>query len=584
MRFSIQSRVLALVSAGVFIAAGVLSLISRASLLSLGREVQEEHQRFAAVIARDVSRAIADDMRMLAGVAGAEDDQAARAALESVLHHGRVASAGFLVNPDGSIASCEPAAECGAASDAVVARLALEAMSAQRPVVSNTVPQPDGSIPLVGVMPFRPMDLRAAGAAGVLIDPNDRRLAELLQPPDARSMLRVELRDSRGQLLAAAGAARTRAPGVETTAAVEGTPWIVTLSDMGADPVAPITAFGRRSLWFAPSLAAIVMLLGWGIARSVRQPLVTLTAAAERIAGGDLDRAIPDKAASRGGDEVGRLAVALERMRRALKASIDEIERSNRELERRVEDRTRELAAANAALEDREHLRQRLLRKVISAQEDERKRVARELQTLAALGIGVDVALATCAGAVDDATHQRLAELRRLVDRMHHELHRMIVNLRPSVLDDLGLAAAIAWFADRQLAHSGVAVRCELGDLDLRLPSEIETAIFRAVQEAIVNVARHANAESVLIQGSVSDGVLLVEIEDDGDGFDPQQVVRSPESLRGVGLLGMRERIEILGGSVDIESDPGGGTRVAMRVPVVDPVASSSELPASSAT
>lgn len=577
MRFSIQSRVLTLVGAGVFIAAGVLSLISHSSLLSLGREVQEGHQRLAAMIARDVSRAIADDMRMLAGVAGAEDDQAARAALDSVLHHGRVASAGFLFNPDGSIASCEPAAECGAASDAEVTRLALEAISAQRPLVSNTVLQPDGSIPLVGVMPFRPIDRPAAGAAGVLIDPDDRRLAELLQPPDTRSMLRVELRDSHGQLLAAAGAGRTSAVSGETTAAVDGTPWVVTLSDMGVDPVAPITAFSRRSLWFAPSLAAIVMLLGWGIARSVRQPLVSLTAAAERIAGGNLEQAIPDKAASRGGDEVGRLAIALERMRRALKASIDEIERSNRELERRVDERTRELAAANATLEDRERVRQQLLRKVISAQEDERKRVARELhdetsQTLAALGIGVDVALATCGGAADDATHQRLAEVRRLVDRMHHELHRLIVNLRPSVLDDLGLAAAIAWFAERQLAHSGVAVRCELGDLDLRLPSEIETAIFRAVQESIVNIARHANAESVLIQGSVADGRLVVEIEDDGDGFDPQRIVRSPESLRGVGLLGMRERIEILGGSLEIESDPGGGTRVVMRVPVAEPV------------
>src|SRR5512143_2190950 len=164
MKFSIQSRVLALVGAGVFIAAGVLSLISRSSLVSLAQDVDEEHQRFAAVIARDVSRAIADDIRMLAAVAGAEDDLAARTALESVLHHGRVARAGFLFNPDGSIASCEPAAECAAAPDPEVTHLALEAISAQRPVVSSAVRQRDGSIPLLEIMPSRPMDQRAAGA------------------------------------------------------------------------------------------------------------------------------------------------------------------------------------------------------------------------------------------------------------------------------------------------------------------------------------------------------------------------------------------------------------------------------------
>jgi signal transduction histidine kinase len=302
---------------------------------------------------------------------------------------------------------------------------------------------------------------------------------------------------------------------------------------------------------------------------------VALTAAAERIASGRLDRPIPARPAARAGNEVGRLAVALEEMRTALKQSIETIEQSNAELERRVAERTRQLETANATLEDRERVRQQLLRKVISAQEDERKRVARELhdetsQTLAALGIGVDMALASCPAEINGQTHRRLEDVRRLVDRMYHELHRLIVNLRPSVLDDLGLSAAVHWFAERQLPS--VAVRCEL-DLEDRLPSEIETAIFRAVQEAIVNISRHAHAESVLIQGAVEHGVLTVEIEDDGDGFDPGQVVQAHDSLRGVGLLGMRERLEIFGGTLRIDSEPGGGTRVVMTVPVAAPVA-----------
>ena len=579
MKSSIQSRVVALVGAGVFVAVGLLSLVSRSSLLVLEGEVVEQHQDLADTMARELSRAVADDMRLLAIAAGAADEPSTRAALDTILRFGALASAAFVVTPEGIVASCEPAAGCGGIISDQVRRLALEAIGSQRPVVSDRVrgsrTNPEGRAPnpddrLVCLMPFRAVEGQPGGAAGLLLDPADRRFVDLVKPPSS-STLRVEVVDSRDYLLVsvtprAAGHSST----LETRAAVPGTPWTLRVVETGADPIAPINAFRSRSMWLAPSLAAVTMLLGWGIARSVRQPLVTLTAAAERIAGGKLDRPIGARTAARGGDEVGRLAVALEEMRTALKQSIEAIERSNQDLERRVLERTRELATANASLEDRERVRQQLLRKVISAQEDERKRVARELhdetsQTLAALGIGVDMALASCPPEVNGQTHHRLEDVRRLVDRMHHELHRLIVNLRPSVLDDLGLAAAIHWFAERQLPS--VAVRCEL-DLETRLTSEIETAIFRSVQEAIVNIARHAHAESVLIQASIEHGALTVEIEDDGDGFRPDEVVQAHDSLRGVGLLGMRERLEILGGSLRIDSEPGGGTRVVMTVPV----------------
>jgi signal transduction histidine kinase len=146
------------------------------------------------------------------------------------------------------------------------------------------------------------------------------------------------------------------------------------------------------------------------------------------------------------------------------------------------------------------------------------------------------------------------------------------VDLRPSVLDDLGLAAAIQWFAERHLAARGVAVRCEIAELEGRLSPEVETALFRAVQEAIVNITRHAQAETVLIQLS-ADQAVMVEIEDDGVGFDPDGIAAEPGSLRGIGLLGMRERLEIVGGALHIDSEPGGGTHVVMTVPVTPAVA-----------
>jgi signal transduction histidine kinase len=443
---------------------------------------------------------------------------------------------------------------------------------------------PAGGAPVVaGAVPFRPAEGRPGGAvAGVIALPS-RRLTVLLQGSALGPDVRLELLDAGQSRLAASAEPVEGDTSHAFSAPVDGTPWSVVLSTVGSDLLSPVATFRRRSLWLAPSLAALATLLAWGIARSVRRPLRGLTASAERIATGDLDHPIDAAGSTAGGDEIARLAGAVERMRRSLKDDIDQIERANQDLELRVADRTRELNAANARLHGRERVRQDLLRKVISAQEDERKRIARELhdetsQTLAALGIGVDTTLATCP---QSETKLRLQELRQLVHRMHQELHRLIVNLRPSVLDDLGLAAAIRWVADWQLRGTGTAVRCELDDLDElepRLPSEVETAVFRAVQEAIVNISRHAHADSVLIQGSLEKGRLELEIEDDGEGFDLEKAAGDPSSLRGIGLLGMRERIEIIGGSLHIESEPGRGTRLLIKVPVAPPPPRATEL------
>jgi signal transduction histidine kinase len=146
-------------------------------------------------------------------------------------------------------------------------------------------------------------------------------------------------------------------------------------------------------------------------------------------------------------------------------------------------------------------------------------------------------------------------------------VHRLIVNLRPAVLDDLGLAAAINTLADTQLRRGGIAVRCELSDLEHhRLAPSTETAVFRMVQEAILNIVRHSGATSVLIQAGIDDGHVWVDIEDDGCGFEPSAVQPDAESLRGIGLLGMRERAELLGGRLTIDSAHGEGTRIMVRI------------------
>ncbi len=314
-------------------------------------------------------------------------------------------------------------------------------------------------------------------------------------------------------------------------------------------------AFRSRSLWLAPGLTAVALLLAWGVVTSVRRPVGALTDAAERIAAGDLSHHIPSDI-----DEIGRLGAALEHMRVQLRDSIASVESANAVLEDRVRARTAQLS--------------RVLRRVISAQEDERRRVARELhdetsQLVAAMAM-------TLATAGDMPTARALSDLRRLVDRMHDSLHRIIANLRPAVLDDLGLAAAIEWLAEHQLRRAGISARCELSELqDCRADSAVEITLFRVVQESITNIVRHASASAVLIQAGIGPehlgdpaAHLWIEIEDDGNGFDPSAVREEADTLRGVGLMGMRERMELIGGSIVIDSAPDEGTRIRIDAPL----------------
>jgi signal transduction histidine kinase len=321
---------------------------------------------------------------------------------------------------------------------------------------------------------------------------------------------------------------------------VPGTPWIVAVVPReGEDD--PVARFRQRSIWISPALAALAVLLATGIAISVNRPLLSLTRAAERIAAGDLSGRIEG-----GSDEIGRLGAALEHMRRRLQHAMETSARINEELERRVDERTQQL--------------QRLLGKVISAQEDERRRVARELhdetsQLLTALGMALHAGPAAT------------SDPRALLARLQEGVHRLIVNLRPAVLDDLGLAAAINMLAETQLRHGGITVRCETRELEYsRLAPAIEIAVFRIVQEAILNIVRHSGATSVLIQAGATAGHVWVEIEDDGNGFDLGAIHPDGRSLRGIGLLGMRERAELVGGKLTIDSAPGEGTRVKVEV------------------
>lgn len=350
---------------------------------------------------------------------------------------------------------------------------------------------------------------------------------------------------------------------VATFAPVGSLPFAVVVRQNRDDLAAPFPALATKALALIPLFVLVGAFFSWGAARSLRAPLVQLDAAAARIASGDL--ATPVQHTSE--DEMGRLARSLETMRSAL-AEKHEV------LEGRVRDRTQALNAANEELRRREADRLGLLRKVIAAQEEERRRLARELhdetcQTVTALAVSIDGALGRAdAGSAPGAVLDRhaLEAARDIAGRTLDGLHRLIFDLRPSQLDDLGLVPALRGYAESRLP--GLSVWFETEGFEERLPPHVETAVFRAVQEALSNVARHAGAENVFVEARLDAGTLTFSIDDDGCGFDPASVARPSVSGRGLGLLGMRERIDLLGGTVSIDSSSGEGTCVRIEVPV----------------
>lgn len=230
---------------------------------------------------------------------------------------------------------------------------------------------------------------------------------------------------------------------------------------------------------------------------------------------------------------------------------------------------------AREAIARRDQLRGELLYRVVSAQEEERARLARELhddtlQVLTALSTGL-MGAAQIAQTSPERLETLLMQLSEMSSQTIVELRRLIQDLRPSVLDDMGLEAALQWLADRMAAQYGFQVCLEIDELTCRLPESIETTLFRIAQEALTNVARHAQASQVRIALNCQTDEVAFIIEDDGVGFDPA-ILEAPDSSRlGWGLIGMRERTELAGGEFFIDSAPGKGTILRFILPQIPP-------------
>ncbi|HEX4897630.1 MAG TPA: ATP-binding protein [Candidatus Limnocylindrales bacterium] len=324
----------------------------------------------------------------------------------------------------------------------------------------------------------------------------------------------------------------------------------------------------QRTLLAYGILALVISsVAAWLHAHTVVRPIRRLSGDAARMASGDLDSPI---VVARD-DEIGELGRRFDEMRVKLKASLEESARWADELEHRVDERTREVEEKNRELNVLNRIRRQLLAKTISAQEEERKRLARELhddsaQTLTA----VLMTLKTAEDALPAGPHDARSAMDRSRSQLElalREIRKAIVDLRPSALDDLGLAAAARTYATEHLRPYGIEVAFSTSGEEQQATGAAATAVFRIVQEAVSNAARHSGARKVRIVLDFGPTAVVTEVRDDGTGFDPAGFHQPQESGRGLGLLGMRERAELFGGDVDIESGPGKGTTVRVRIP-----------------
>lgn len=250
-----------------------------------------------------------------------------------------------------------------------------------------------------------------------------------------------------------------------------------------------------------------------------------------------------------------------------------------------------ENARLYADVQRKERVRGELFKKALAAQEEERKRIARELhdevsQSLTALLYDAEDGLELEKLPI---IKERLQSICDLTQHTLENIHKIMFDLRPSMLDQLGLIPALRWLAETRLEPRGTRIKVITNEKtrgsqgngrSVRLSADIETALYRVVQEAVNNIARHSAARNVEIRLNLGKDQVDISIIDDGIGFDiaemsleniegiDNQEVFRPENTRGLGLLGMRERIEFLGGDLEIDSEPGSGTRVHIHVPI----------------
>ena len=321
--------------------------------------------------------------------------------------------------------------------------------------------------------------------------------------------------------------------------------WGVVVQQPSAEAFSALRATGYGLLATGVGIGLMGVLVARALSRSVVSPIRQLSQQAVGMRGGDLSTPI----AVAGDYEIEMLARTLDDARARLGATLGELQAFNVRLEEQVAARTRVIV-------EQDEQRKTLVRRLLNATEDERRRLARELHDeIAQLLTVIQLSLHRI-----DLDTPEMRHASELLTRTQEEIHRIIHDLRPSLLDDLGLASAMQSYAQEHLVRNGLRVGLEI-DESLPPRPEIETVIFRIYQELVTNILRHAGAEQVSVELYERDGTIVLAVEDDGQGFDPE--ARSA----GAGITGMRERAALVNGTIRFDSEPGSGTHVLVEIP-----------------
>jgi len=310
---------------------------------------------------------------------------------------------------------------------------------------------------------------------------------------------------------------------------------VVRIGMSEARVAATVGQYVRDILVWMVLILVLGLSVAYVLASILTRPLARMVEASRAVSRGDFRWRAPVWAK----DEIGRLGTAFNDMSQKLKR--------------------------------KEEMRTHLLAKVISAQEEERKRIARELhdetsQALTALMVGLKL-IEDSPGS--SAVRQKASELRATAAETLAGVHDLAVALRPGALDDIGLVAALHRYVRDFSAKLNIEVDSYMRSLEgRRLLPEVETAIYRIVQEALTNVAKHAQAKNVSMILECRGLSLVTIVEDDGKGFDVDTIMNLEREEKRLGIFGMMERASLIGGTLTIESQPGMGTTVFLEVPL----------------
>lgn len=292
---------------------------------------------------------------------------------------------------------------------------------------------------------------------------------------------------------------------------------------------------------------SLVLLIAFGVLGSVLGGLMYL---------------VPMRSAGRAQHEIEDLVQRIEQSQAAL-ASLNE------NLEQQVDERSTELRRAYGELKEKERNLREISVRAVKLQETERRGIARELHDSAGQALtAIRIHLQLMTDLLNTRGEEKLTDLARrttsMVDDTVEEIRRAVNQLGPAVLDDVGLEAAIRRAGDDLHDNTGVDVDVHV-DLDGKLDASLESTCYRLVQESLTNVARHAAASRVEIRVEGRGDLVELSVSDDGQGFDP-----ASRKLKSRGVIGMRERVELLGGELRLDSAPGKGTTITARLPNVE--------------